>query len=122
VSATIAAQLEKEVVRVARGYYALAPRVEAAGRSSETPLDSEPDDTGLINAFETLLVCIGLAFRFYGHQLRAYSASSSLAATPSTSVASAASTCCMMAVMLYTSAGPPTKRLAFASGNTLPIV
>lgn len=46
VSATIAAQLEREVVRVARGYYALTSKVEAA-----VPLESEPEDTGLINAF-----------------------------------------------------------------------
>jgi hypothetical protein len=51
VSATITAQLVHEVVRVTRGYYALASTVEAAARSSEAPIDSEPDDTGLINAF-----------------------------------------------------------------------
>jgi hypothetical protein len=51
VSATIAAQLTREVVRVARGYYALAPSVGGAARPPEAPLGSESDETGLINAF-----------------------------------------------------------------------
>lgn len=51
VSATIAAQLEREVVRVSRGYYALAPSAGGATRLSESPPDSESDETGLINAF-----------------------------------------------------------------------
>jgi hypothetical protein len=51
VSATIAAHLEKEVVRVTRGYYALAPSSRGAVRTSEQPLNAESDETGLINAF-----------------------------------------------------------------------
>jgi hypothetical protein len=50
VSATIAAQLQKEVVRVTRGYYALAPG-KGPLRPAKPAIDSEPDDTGLINAF-----------------------------------------------------------------------
>ena len=51
VSAIITSQLANEVVRVARGYYALASTIKSTAQSSEASLDSEPDDTGLINAF-----------------------------------------------------------------------
>lgn len=51
VSATIATQLVNEVARVTRGYYALVSTVETAARPTDATLDSEPDDTGLINAF-----------------------------------------------------------------------
>lgn len=89
VSATIAAQLEKDVVRVARGYYALAPSLGRAIRPSEAQLDSESDETGLINA----LACTGLDHKFCGHRLRIYWANNSPAAIPLTSAVSAASIC-----------------------------
>lgn len=52
VSATIVTQLQKEVVRVTRGYYALAPG-KGPARSVKVQADAEVDDTGLINAFGT---------------------------------------------------------------------
>jgi hypothetical protein len=51
VNATIAAQLQKKVVRVTRGYYALAPATDRTTPTTQGPVEPEADETGLINAF-----------------------------------------------------------------------
>jgi hypothetical protein len=50
VAATIAAQLQKDVARMARGYYALAATAGTPLPPKAAP-EAEADDTGLINAF-----------------------------------------------------------------------
>lgn len=52
VAAIIATQLQKEVVRVTRGYYTLAPAIGASTPATKAPVEREADnETGLINAF-----------------------------------------------------------------------
>jgi HB1, ASXL, restriction endonuclease HTH domain len=51
VNATIAAQLQRDVIRVTRGYYTLASTSTGVVPAPSTSSEPEADDTGLINAF-----------------------------------------------------------------------
>lgn len=98
VAATIAAQLQREVVRVTRGYYALAPAVGGVTGMRETPVEPDADDTGLINAF-------GMYWARPGPAFLASSVSSNRAAVRSTSPVSEASTSCTTGVRSSMSGG-----------------
>jgi hypothetical protein len=51
VAAIIAGQLRGKVIRVARGYYALARSAKRPAADSEPASDAQQEETGLINAF-----------------------------------------------------------------------